>query len=133
MAVTPDWNVVGDALQEWIAADIRDAPKRIFVVAKFLFGVSVASIGVIVSIYKFLEEGWGNLESFALLALVVSAGTSLYLAIPYTLTLNKETNLVAKQNRIIKRARKFTLLWAAAWLLAVLLVAASLVGPIDCS
>lgn len=127
--VPPDWNVVGQALQEWIAGDVRDAPKRIFLVAKFLLGVSVGSIGVIISIYKFVEQTWGSLEFVILVALLASAASALWLAIPSIVSLTGTTNLVHQHNRIIKRARTYTSLWAAAWLLAVSLLAASLICP----
>ena len=127
MAIKPDWNVVGDALQQWIAADITDAPQRIFVLAKFLFGVSVTSVGLMIAIYKYLDPGWCMIESLALFALAFSAGIALFLAFPSQISLDSDTDLVCEQNRIIRRAGKFTVAWAFTWLLAVILIAASLV------
>ena len=126
MAVTPNWTRVVNALHEWIAEDVKDTPKRIFLLAKFLFGVSVGSTGLLISIYKFIDQDWGAFTPVSLVALLFSAAIALYLAIPTVIDLKATPDLVREHNRIIDRARKLVVSWGIAWLVAVALFAASM-------
>ena len=120
MSVSMKAEEVASALKEWIVLDIKEAPSRIFQVARFLFGVSATSIGLIVSISTFWSEAWTIYEYVSLLLFIAACGAALHLALPSIVNLDANTDLADIHAAMVKRARNHIVFWGLCWVLAVI-------------
>lgn len=129
MAVTPRGEDIATALRAWIADEITEAPKRIFELGKFLFGVSSGSVGVFVSVSKFSENTWGGPEWWSLGAFVVSGAIALYVAMPSLHKLHGAFDLAEAQSQLVLVACRLMIAWGIFWTAAVVLAGLGLLNP----
>ena len=97
------------AIRDWVKEEIKEGPNRFFELGKLLVGLSSGSVGIHISIKKFLTlqfnySDWTGLVLFGLAIIV-----GLILAIPHVLRLNAYVDLLEKYNQIIRRG----LIWLA--------------------
>ena len=121
MPVTPKGEDIAQALRQWIADDIKEAPKRIFELGKFLFGVSSGSVGVLVTISKFSGNTWTWLEWCSLAAFVTSGAFALYIAVPSIHRLSADFDLARAHGQLVMVAWRLMIAWGVLWTLAVTL------------
>ncbi len=97
------------AIRDWVKEESKEGPNRFFELGKLLVGLSSGSVGIHISIKKFLTlqfnySDWTGLVLFGLAIIV-----GLILAIPHVLRLNAYVDLLEKYNQIIRRG----LIWLA--------------------
>lgn len=121
MAVTPKGEDTAKALRQWIADDIKEAPKRIFELGKFLFGVSSGSVGVLVTVSKFSGNTWTWLEWCSLGAFVFSGMISLCISLPRLHMLSAHFDLAEAHGSLVTKASNRMIAWGVSWTSAVIL------------
>lgn len=126
MPVTPRGEDTVTALREWIAKDIKEAPKQIFELAKFLFGVSSGAIGILVTVSKFSNNTWTYIEWTSLAAFVTSAAMALYIAMPNIHKLSGSYDLARAHGRMVSTAWGLVITWGLVWTVAVILAGVGL-------
>lgn len=119
MPVTPRGEDTANALREWIADEIKEGPKRIFELGKFLFGVSSGSVGVLVTVSKFSKNAWNSPEWWSLAAFVLSGAIALYIAIPRLHKLAANFDIANAHDRLVTVAWCLMIAWGVFWTLAV--------------
>lgn len=115
MAVTPRGEDIAVALREWISDDIKEAPKRIFELGKFLFGVSSGSVGVLVTLSTFSKNAWNWPEWLSLAIFVFSAAIALYIAMPSLHKLSATFDLAKAHARLVTIERHLLIAWGFSW------------------
>ncbi len=121
MPVNPRGKDTDEALRQWIADEFKEAPKRIFDLGKFLFGVSSGSIGVLVAISKYFNNTWTFAEWGSLVAFVLSGAISLFIAAPRVHRLHANFDLAKAHESLVMAARDRMIAWGVTWTLAVAL------------
>ena len=120
MSVTPRGEDTVAALREWIASEIRNAPSKIFEIAKFLFSVSTTSIGLLVTLTKFLDFKWNTLLSISVLLLAISCAIALWVALPTLIVLDGRTDLSRKHATMVYKGYVLMVTWSILWSIALL-------------
>ena len=115
--VTPNPDKNAQAYHDWFYKSIVDVEKERFEIGKFLFGVTSGSLGILVTVSQFTGKKWGLIEPFALIAFLVSAFPSLYLALPTWNRVLPHSDLQSLHARIIKRTWFATSGWTILWIL----------------
>ena len=129
--VTPSVEDVHDAIRRWYVGGIEGASSRIYESGRFLSGVSVASIGLFVTISKFTDKPWSVFEAFSLILLGISAVVALRIAIPAVVKADDTADLQIAHTEIVRGFHRTLRLWMIVWLASVGLFVLTYFG-VDC-
>jgi hypothetical protein len=118
--VKPKGEDTAAALREWIKDEIKNAPSSRTELGKFFFGVSTASLGVLVA-FKNLDKSiipnWP--VGASLLLLFFATLIALFMVTPRIWPLHGETDLFELHEKQVRGIARSILLWFATWLLGV--------------
>ena len=112
----PKGEEIAQGIKDWVKDEIKSSPSRSYELGRFLFGVSVGTVGMFAAIEKL-----GSAPSFdwwfklSLVFFSASILFSLNMARPRNWKLNGETNLFDEHRRIINRGIRHTVIWFIAW------------------
>ena len=125
--LTLDVDTEADALLAWVAEDIKSAPKQIFALGKFLFGVSSGSVGVLISISKFSGNVvWDATEWTALAGFVFSGALALWLTMPRVHKSDGNFILTEAHGKMVRLTKNLMISWGLFWTAAVVLAGVGL-------
>ena len=122
--VYPSRTIKGEAFGDWLKEDIKRSASAKESLGKFFFGVSSASVGVVISIIKLSNspeiDGAGALS---LLLFAASAAVALWIARPEFITIRLEgderTDLVRLHRKGLERLRTQLNIWVVVWAVGV--------------
>jgi len=104
------------AVLEWFKEEVKEAQASRHELGKFYFGVSTASMGVIVTIKKLeapLKMDWTMGAAFVFLAL--SALIAMVMTSPKTWRLYEDTDLFDEYNKHVRENARFMWVWFLVW------------------
>ena len=111
---------ITDAFREWAKTEITRAVDASYQLGRFLFSVSAATAGGLITLATFakIDPGWFFLLSIIFLA--ASAAVAINLAIPNHWDMDGNTNLYEVHWNMVSAARITSLIWILLWSLGVL-------------
>ena len=108
------------AVKEWVKEEIKGLPTSRLELGKFFFGVSTATLGVLVT-FKKLDTGivFSWRLGATLFFLVFSTFVAIFMVIPRIWALGGETDLFKEHHKQLRRMVVFIWLWFGTWLIGV--------------
>jgi hypothetical protein len=104
------------AILEWVKEEVKRVSSSRHELGKFYFGVSTASMGVIVALKKLeapLRMDWGAGAALAFLA--VSAFIAMWMTKPKLWRLRGDTDLFDEHNKHVRQMSQFIWTWFVVW------------------
>ena len=116
LAMKPKGEEIAQGIKAWMADEIKSSPSRSYELGRFLFGVSVGTVGMFAAIEKLgANPSFDRWFKLSLLFFSASMLSSLNMARPRNWRLNGETNLFDEHKRIIDRGIRHTIIWFITW------------------
>ena len=114
----PKGEEIVQGIRNWVADEIKSSPSRSYELGRFLFAVSVGTVGMFAAIEK-LEStpSFDRRFKLSLVFFAVSILFSLNMARPRNWKLGGETDLFEEHKRIIDRGIRHTFFWFIPWAL----------------
>jgi len=112
---------ITDAYQEWVKDEIKTTTKKFFDFGKFIFGVSVGSIGFITGIEKYTSTSPDRYYIVSIVLLVLSSILAIIIILPKSLEVKEDTDLTKLFSKTVTKYRVFIWGWFIIWLIAILL------------
>ena len=125
--IRPRGQDIIDAFHEWSKDEIKKGVDRCYDLGKFLFSVSVGSVGVQIALFKSGTASGSSEVGLFLIALAVtgiSGIVALYMVIPSIWPLKGPTDLAEEYVQLINRSRAAMLIWLAIWAAGLVLYTA---------
>ncbi len=112
---------ITDAYQEWVKDEIKSTTNKFFDFGKFIFGVSVGSIGFITGIEKYTSDSPDIYYIISIVLFVLSSILSIIIILPKDIEIKENTDLTELFNKAVIKYRRFIWSWFIIWLIAILL------------
>ncbi len=112
------------ALREWAREEVKRGPADRRELGRFLFSVSSATIGILLTLAKLGSEASSGVSPTllaALLTLMISILTAVYMAKPQVWRAGAGTSLLKEYSRQVEHVETESLLWVVSWGIGTLL------------
>lgn len=118
----PKGDDIAQAIRDWAKDEVISSPSRSYELGRFLFGVSVGTIGIISALAKLGPAQVLNLHyKLSLICFALSILVALNMARPRNWKLDGETNLFEEHKRIINKGIRRTVIWFILWFIGFVL------------
>jgi hypothetical protein len=115
----PKGQDIAQAIRDWTKEEIKSSPSRSYELGRFLFGVSVGTVGIVSAIAKLGQsQSLGLGYRISLISFALSILVALEKARPRNWMLDGKTNLFDEHQRIINRGIRYTVAWFIFWFIA---------------
>jgi hypothetical protein len=112
----PKGEEIAQAIRDWVKDEIKASPSRSYELGRFLFGVSVGTIGIVSAIAKLEQnEALATGYKLSLVVFSISILVALNMARPRNWRIDGDTNLFDEHKRIIARGIRHTIVWFIFW------------------
>ena len=105
----------GKALQEFAVEHVKTASSQIQGLGRFLFTVSSATLGAIVSIKRLSGGELTGGERGSLIAVAISAVIAIWIALPKMENISTTDSLQAIYNKMIQCNQVTVVMWCIVW------------------
>lgn len=110
---------ITDAYQEWVKDEIKSTTKNIFDFGKFIFGVSVGSIGFITGIEKYTSKSPDIFFIISIFLLVLTSIIAIIIVLPKTIEIKDDSDLKQLFDKSVSKHRQIIWVWLIIWLIAL--------------
>jgi hypothetical protein len=112
------------ALRDWAKEEVKRGPADRRELGRFLFTVSSATIGIILTIAKLVPGDSTGISAnlfVSLLILLVSILTAIYMAKPHVWRAGARTSLLQEYQKQVEHIETETLVWVVSWVIGTIL------------
>lgn len=110
-----------ESIREWFKDWIKSSISKSYDLGKFIFNISLTSIGIVVSIKKFSNETLNAITTISLLFFLLSALSAIFMIFPKKNKIDSETNLLELYTSQVRVSYRFFWFWFCLWLLGLVL------------
>lgn len=107
------------AYKKWAQDQIEGLNRSRLDIGKFLFGVSVASIGAFLAISKSSANVFDCWDWTSISLFVLSALIGIYIFLPWTVNISDDYDLQTIHSQQVKRLLHCNYLWVLIWICAL--------------
>ena len=108
---------VAEGLRDWVKSELKEGPKQGYDLGKFLFSVSVGTIGALTAIEKLNATPQMDLLMIcSLFLLFISIVIALLLALPRKNSIRGETDLFDAYEKQIQKIHIHVWIWFIIWI-----------------
>jgi hypothetical protein len=112
----PTGEEIAQAIKDWVKDEIKASPSRSYELGRFLFGVSVGTVGIISAIAKIgPNQPFSIGYKLCLVCFSLSILVALNMARPRNWKIDSDTNLFDEHKRLIDRGIRHTIVWFIVW------------------
>ena len=119
-------NEISKAYKDWAQDQISGLNKTRLDIGKFLFGVSIASVGAFLGISKTIANGISCIDWIAILCFVFSAFIGIAIFLPWRISLFGDYDLQALHSQQVRKLLSLTYIWVLLWVIGLVTTAFAL-------
>lgn len=118
--MNPRGEDVASAIRDWIKEELKNSPRSCHDLGKFFFGVSSASIGIILTLEKLSIKpsiDWKLILSLGFI--FISMILSLYMVIPIIVRITSDIDLYKLHETQVSKIIYLSILWFISWIFGI--------------